>query len=103
MYATVQGSNTLKFYTSDEGSSFSLRMNSTGAGADEGSNVMGLAVDTIARTGTDALVSFDGFTNSVSEIRYAATRDVTLYNAAVGSTSRGRSQALMSVPGAIAI
>lgn len=90
VYATVQGSNTLKFYTSDEGSTFSLRMNSTGTGADEGSNVMGLAVDTIAHSGTDALVSFDGFTNSVSEIRYAATRDITLYNAAVGSTGRGQ-------------
>lgn len=90
VYATVQGSNTLKFYTSDEGSTFSLRMNSTGTGADEGSNVMGLAVDTIAHSGTDALVSFDGFTNSVSEVRYAATRDITLYNAAVGSTGRGQ-------------
>lgn len=90
VYATVQGSNTLKFYTSDEGSAFSLRMNSTGTGADEGAVAMGLAVDTIARTGTDALISFDGFTNSISEVRYAATRDVTLFNAAVGATGRGQ-------------
>jgi flagellin len=46
-------------------------------------------VDTIARTGTDALVSFDGYTNTISEVRYASTRTTTLWNAADGSPARG--------------
>jgi flagellin len=90
VYATVDGSNKLRFYTSDEGSSFSVQLNSTGTGAEEANKVLGLTVDTIARTGIDALVSFDGYTNTINEIRYASTRTATLYNAAAGSAGRGQ-------------
>jgi flagellin len=90
VYATVEGNNQLRFYTSDEGSSYSLRLNSTGTGQEQANVVMGLAVDTIAQTGVDALVSFDGYTNTVSDVRYASTRDITLYNAADGSPARGQ-------------
>ncbi len=89
VYATVEGSNRIRFYTSDEGSSFSLRLNSTGTGSEEANLSMGLAVDTIAQTGADALVSFDGYTNTINDVRYAATTSATLYNAASGSASRG--------------
>jgi flagellin len=89
VYATVEGSNRIRFYTSDEGSSYSLRLNSTGTGSEEANLSMGLAVDTIAQTGADALVSFDGYTNTINDVRYAATTSATLYNAASGSASRG--------------
>lgn len=89
VYATVEGTNKLRFYTSDEGSSFSMQLNATGAGTEEANKALGLAVDTIARTGQDALVSFDGYTNTISDVRYAATRTETLYSAAAGSSTRG--------------
>jgi flagellin len=89
VYATVEGADRIRFYTSDEGSTYSLRLNATGTGAEEGNTVMGIAVDTIAQTGTDALVSFDGYTNTINDVRYASTRTTSLYNAANGSASRG--------------
>jgi flagellin len=89
VYATVEGSNKLRFYTSDEGSTFSLQMNSTGSGTEEANKALGLVVDTISHAGQDALVSFDGYTNTITDVRYAATRTETLYNASSGSASRG--------------
>jgi flagellin len=82
-------SNKLKFFTYDEGSDYKLQLKSTGAGTEEVQNVLGLSVDTIAIEGTDALVSFDNFTNTISSVKYGATGTQTLYNKATGEAGRG--------------
>jgi flagellin len=85
----VYQSDKLKFYTYDEGSDYKLQLKSSGSGTDEAQNVLGLSVDTIAIEGTDALVSFDNYTNTISSVRYAATGTETLYNKAAGESGRG--------------
>jgi flagellin len=89
VYATVMtegGQSKLKFYTMDEGSKFSLKLNMTGTGTSTALyNALGLTVDQIANTGLDAIVRFDGYNNNIDDARYfytAATytnEDQTLY------------------------
>jgi flagellin len=85
----IYQSNRLKFWTYDEGSDYKLQHKTNGTSSEEAQNVLGLAVDTIAIEGSDALVSFDNYTNTISSVRYAATGTQTLYNKAVGDTGRG--------------
>ena len=77
VYATIVaegGQEKLKFYTMDEGSKFSLKVNMTGTGTSTALyNGLGLSVDQIANSGLDAIVRFDGFSNSVSDVRYFYT------------------------------
>jgi flagellin len=76
VYATVVsagGQSYLKFYTSDEGSKFSLKVNETGGTATSLNTALGLTADTIANTGTDAIVRFDGFNNTINDVRYFYT------------------------------
>ena len=51
--------------------------------------VLGLTADTLANSGTDALVSFDGYTTAVTSVKYGSTSNVTLYNKASGVAGRG--------------
>jgi flagellin len=81
VYATVVsagGLSYLKFYTSDEGSKFSLKVNETGGTATSLNTALGLTIDTIANTGTDAIIRFDGFNNTINDVRYFYT--AALYN-----------------------
>jgi len=82
-------SNRLKFFTYDEGSDYKIQHKSNGTATEEAQNVLGLSVDTIAIEGSDALVSFDNFTNTISSVKYATTGSQTLYNKASGEASRG--------------
>jgi flagellin len=86
----VSGSDKLQFFTYDEGSSYKLQHKTTGTGTEEAQNVLGLSIDTIAIEGTDALVSFDNYTNTISSVKYAATGTETLYNKASGEAGRGQ-------------
>lgn len=95
IYATVQtaaGLNYLKFYGSDEGSKYSIKIEETGDQATSFWNAVGLTPDTVANTGVDAIVRFDGFNNSINEVRYFYSagydNDITLYTSA-STTSRG--------------
>jgi len=96
VYATVVtegGQSKLRFYTMDEGSKFSLRLNMTGTGTSTALyNAIGMTIDQIANTGLDAIVRFDGFNNSINDVRYFYTaasysnEDRTLYNSADTNT-----------------
>ena len=83
------GSDKLRFFTHDEGSTYKLQHLTNGSGTEEAQNVLGLSIDSIAISGTDALVSFDNYTNTLSSVRYASTQNTTVYNKAAGVTGRG--------------
>ena len=95
IYATVQtaaGLSYLKFYGSDEGSKYSIKIEEVGDQPTSLWSAVGLTPDTVANTGTDAIVRFDGFNNSIDEVRYfysaGYANDLTLYTSA-SVTSRG--------------
>jgi len=77
VYATIVtegGQSKLKFYTMDEGSKFSLKLNMTGTGTSTALyNALGLSVDQIANSGLDAIIRFDGYNNSINDVRYFYT------------------------------
>lgn len=87
IYATLAaagGQEYLKFYTSDEGSKFTLKLDETGGTGTALYHVLGMTVDTVANKGLDAMVRFDGYNNIINDIRYfytAATYDqrTTIY------------------------
>ncbi|MEW5701235.1 MAG: flagellin [Candidatus Zixiibacteriota bacterium] len=88
--AAADGTDKVKLTTSDEGSDYKLKILSNGTAAEDAENVLGFAAaDTIDRAGTDALMSFDGFTTSITKVKYAATWDVTIGNKAEGAAGRG--------------
>jgi flagellin len=90
VYATVVaagGQNYLKFVTNDEGSKFSLQLNETGGTGTALYQVLGLNVDTIANKGTDAIIRFDGYNNTINDVRFFYTdasydQRTTLYTSA---------------------
>ncbi len=86
---TVEGTDKLKFFTYDEGSDYKIKHNSTGTESERLFNVLGLTADTLAISGTDALVSFDGYTTAITSVKNGATTDMTVYNKASGSAGRG--------------
>ena len=85
---TEPGSNRLKFFTYDEGSDYSIKFLGNGTATEEAQYILGLTTDTVALTGTDALVAFDNYTNTLSSVKYASTYDTTLYDSAAGTTGR---------------
>jgi flagellin len=87
--ASLENSNTLQFATRDEGSDYSIKLNSGAAGTGNLRNVFQMTEDALALTGTDALVSFDNFTNTISSVKYGSTGTATLYNGAAASPARG--------------
>jgi flagellin len=87
--ASLTGTNQITFTTADEGSDYSVQLLTTGTGTGEAQNILGLTPDTIANTGTDALVSFDNYTTAITAVNYASTRDIEIGNKADGVTGRG--------------
>ncbi len=83
--STVENSNTIQFATRDEGSDYSIKLNDTGGGTGDAMHVLGLTADTLGLQGTDALVSFDNYTNSITSVKYGSTGTVTLNDRASGS------------------
>jgi flagellin len=85
----VEGTNQLKFFTYDEGSDYKIQHNSTGTESERLFNALGLTADTLSLSGTDALISFDGYTSTITSVKYGATSSATLYNKAAGAAGRG--------------
>jgi len=85
----VEGTSQFKFFTYDEGSDYKIKHNSTGSESERLFNALGLTSDTLSISGTDALISFDGYTTAVSSVKYGSTSSTTLYNKASGSAGRG--------------
>jgi flagellin len=88
--ASASGTDKLQMVTADEGSDYSLKVLSNGTATQDAENVLGFSTaDTIATSGTDALISFSGYTTSISSVKYASTTDVTVGNKASGAAGRG--------------
>lgn len=91
--ATLVNSNQIQFSTRDEGSDYSIKLENLQAGDTDGTgdlmNFLKLTPDTLAVTGTDALVSFDNYTSTITSVKYNSTSNVTLWNKASGDSGRG--------------
>jgi flagellin len=95
VYATAvteSGVNKLKIYTVDQGSKYNLQVVGGTSGSANAQTALGLSTDSIAVHGRDALVSLDGYTNTIDDVRYwydsASPTKVTLYNGS-DPTTRG--------------
>ncbi|UCD63411.1 MAG: hypothetical protein JSW34_11780 [Candidatus Zixiibacteriota bacterium] len=88
--ASVANDNQIQIHTNDEGSAYSVKINAGAAGTGNCLNVLKISVDTLANSGTDALIGFDGYTNTVDTVNYGSTRDISLINKADGETGQGR-------------
>ncbi len=92
----IVNTSMLEFHSNDEGSSFSIKMNAGAAGTGNLKNVLKMTDDSIANTGTDALVAFDNFTNTIDRVTYGSTNTVTLKNKADGATGQGTTDFVVS-------
>lgn len=95
--ASVVNSNQIQLASRDEGSQYSIKLNTT-SGETTGAllNVLQLTTDTIATSGTDALLAFDNFTQTVDSVKYHGTSQVTLWNKADGAAGRGSVDMIVS-------
>lgn len=87
--ADVYDSNKIRFSTVDEGSKYYLKHNASVGNDEDLSNVLNLSVDSTNQTGVDAIVNFDGYANTIDDVRVGATQQITLETAAYGSADRG--------------
>ncbi|MFH2034903.1 MAG: flagellin [Candidatus Zixiibacteriota bacterium] len=88
--ASAVGTDRIAFTTMDEGSDYSIQLlGATVNDTTSARSALGMEVDAVALTGTDALVSFDNYTNAISAVNYASTSNITIANKAAGETGRG--------------
>lgn len=87
--AAVWDTNKIQLATSDEGSDYKVKLNTVGGGTGDLENVLNFTPDTLANAGTDALVSFDNYTTSITSVKYGSTSEITLGNMVSGATGRG--------------
>ncbi len=87
--AQASGTDKMRFFTADEGSDYSIKLNSAGTETYRLEKALGLTADNVAATGTNSIVSFDNYSTSVTAVNYASERTVTLYNKAEGVAGRG--------------
>ncbi|PKK84485.1 MAG: hypothetical protein CVT49_02610 [candidate division Zixibacteria bacterium HGW-Zixibacteria-1] len=82
--------NQIKFTLMDEGSDYSIQLLATSTD-DVGAAraALGMSTDAVAVQGTDALVSFDNYTNTISAVNYNSTQTFVLANKAEGVSGRG--------------
>ena len=80
--AAAGSNNSIDFKTVDEGSTYFIQHKAAAGVTSDLSRVLGLSVDAQATTGVDALVNFDGYTNSITDIKASATGTFTLKSAA---------------------
>jgi flagellin len=88
--AMVWNDNQIRVHSNDEGSAYSIQVRTIAADTGNAQNVLGITGDTLANTGTDALIAFDGYTNTVDMVKYGSTWDTSLINKADGETGQGR-------------
>jgi flagellin len=87
--AVAEGTDKIKFYSADEGSDYSVKLNTSGSESYRLEKALGMTADTVAAAGTDAIVSFDNYSTSITSVKYLTTGSATLYNKASGETGRG--------------
>jgi len=87
--AEVFNTDAVRFYSADEGSDYTMKLNTAGSETYRLENALGLTADTVALRGTDAIVSFDNYSTSITAVNYDSTRSVTLYNKAEDVMGRG--------------
>ena len=87
--AQIYDTDKLQFITRDEGSTYSIKHNASVGNDEDLSNVLNLSIDSAAQTGTDAIVNFDNYSNTINDIQYGTTGTVTLETAAYGDSTRG--------------
>lgn len=87
--AQVFNTDAVRFYSADEGSDYTIKLNTAGSETYRLEKALGLTVDTVAQRGTDAIVSFDNYSTSITAVNYDSTRSVTLYNKAEDLIGRG--------------
>jgi flagellin len=87
--SSVVNNDQVQFATQDEGSAYSIKLNAGAAGTSNMRNVLKLTDDTLALKGTDALVQFDNYTNTINSVKYGSTGAVTLINAEDGNAGQG--------------
>ena len=82
--------NQIQFTLMDEGSDYAIQLLATSTD-DVGAAraALGLVTDAVAVQGTDALVSFDNYTNTISAVNYNSTQSFTLANKAEDTAGRG--------------
>ncbi len=90
--AEAGGSNSdrIDFRMVDEGSAYTLQALATNAGTEGEANfALGIAVDSVAITGTDAIVRLDGYSTTIDRVDYTDTRDIEIGDADAGTDGRG--------------
>ncbi len=90
--AVLDGTDKIQIQTVDEGSDYSVTQVSVGVDTEELQNVLGFgSTDSVATTGVDALVNFNGYSNTISSIKAddgGTSQTFTLGSAAVGDADR---------------
>lgn len=87
--AVIVDGDKIQIQTKDEGSAYGIQMGSVGADTGNLEFMLGLSQDSIANTGTDALISFDNFTQAVDRVKYGSTYDIEIANKGVDEVGRG--------------
>jgi len=83
------GDNQIGFTLMDEGSDYSIQLLATSTDDNGAARAaLGMSLDTVANQGTDALIGFDNYTNTISAVNYNSTQNVVLANKAEGTTGR---------------
>ncbi|MBU8934549.1 MAG: hypothetical protein KOO62_11170, partial [candidate division Zixibacteria bacterium] len=89
LVASIFDSNKIQITTRDEGSTYSIQMAAMGVDAGDLEFALGMGVESVANSGTDARVSFDEYVNSINDVKYDGTSTVTIENAVAGEANRG--------------
>jgi len=87
--AEVYDTDKIRFWTADEGSDYTIKLNTAGSETYRLEKALASSADSVAIAGTDAIVSFDNYSTSVTAVNYNSTRNVTIYNKADGESGRG--------------
>ncbi len=83
-------SNRVDFTLADQGSAYTIKvLDAAVTGEGSAATALGASVDTVAWEGRDAMVSLDGYINTLDRVDYGVARDYTLYSAADGDADRG--------------
>ncbi len=88
--AEVYDDEKIRFSTRDEGSFYELKIGEIDSTDKSLIKALNLSEDTLANTGTDALVSFDGYSNTIDKVMYGTTHEITLKNADEDDDSMGQ-------------
>ncbi|MFH1700053.1 MAG: flagellin [Candidatus Zixiibacteriota bacterium] len=100
MAVQANGTDKINFVTNDEGSDYSVRMVDTGS-ADSLRQALALTLDVTSHQGTDAIVAFDDYNNSITSVKYNSTGTATLANKTGTTATVGRGTVEMVVGNAV--